>query len=65
MTQTAITRGRIRARALSTQLALSDSALAEYIQRCPPEHRWAFGPYLRGERDLAGDPIGEGVDAGG
>jgi hypothetical protein len=48
--------------ALRTQLALSDDEVAEYVARCPEEHRWAFGPYLRGERDLAGDEIGHGVE---
>ncbi|GAA1716477.1 hypothetical protein ACFTSF_10010 [Kribbella sp. NPDC056951] len=48
---------------LRTQLALSEDEIADYLERCPTEHRWAFGPYLRGERDLAGDAIGEGVDS--
>ncbi|WP_433020160.1 hypothetical protein [Kribbella sp. CA-294648] len=65
MAQTATASGRIRSRALSTQEALTEDELADYIRRCPPEHWWAFGSYLRAERDLAGDPIGEGVDAGG
>lgn len=37
--------------------ALSEAEIADYLSRCPTEHRWAFGPYLRGERDLAGDAI--------
>jgi hypothetical protein len=40
------------------QHALSEDEITEYLARCPPEHRWAFGPYLRGQRDLAGDEIG-------
>lgn len=47
---------------LRTQLALSEDEIAEYVARCPAEQRWAFGPYLRGERDLAGDEIGGGVE---
>jgi hypothetical protein len=45
------------------QHALSEEEYAAAMARCPSEHRWAFGAYLRGERDLAGDLIGEAVDS--
>jgi hypothetical protein len=48
--------------ALRAQQALSEAEIAAYLERCPVEHRWAFGPYLRGERDLAGDEIGNGAE---
>lgn len=48
--------------ALRTQHALSEDEITDYLAHCPPEHRWAFGPYLRGERDLAGDEIANGVE---
>lgn len=47
---------------LRTQHALSEAEIAAYVERCPAEHRWAFGAYLRGERDLAGDEIGSEVE---
>lgn len=49
--------------AAKAQHALSEDEITEYLARCPPEHRWAFGPYLRGQRDLAGDEIGSGDES--
>lgn len=42
---------------LGSQHALTEVEYDDLVARCPEEHRWAFGPYLRGERDLAGDLI--------
>jgi hypothetical protein len=56
-------RAMSRDHALASQHALSEEEYAEAMARCPAEHRWAFGAFLRGERDLAGDLIGEGVDS--
>ncbi|MFF0270056.1 hypothetical protein [Kribbella sp. NPDC004536] len=36
---------------------LSEDQIRGYVQRCPAEHRWAFEGWLRGERQLDGDPI--------
>ncbi|TDO46661.1 hypothetical protein EV643_11044 [Kribbella sp. VKM Ac-2527] len=57
-----MTQRAMRDLALRTQHALSEDEIADYVARCPVEHRWAFGPYLRGQRDLAGDEIGNGVE---
>jgi hypothetical protein len=47
-------------RAMSRDLALTNQhALSEEEYA---EQRWAFDAFLRGERDLAGDLIGESVD---
>jgi hypothetical protein len=53
MTQRAMSRDQV----LTSQHGLSEAEFADAMARCPEEHRWAFGPYLRGERDLAGDLI--------
>lgn len=55
-----MTQRAMRDATLRTQHALSEDEIAAYLERCPVEHRWAFGPYLRGERDLAGDEIDNG-----
>lgn len=39
------------------RLALTEAEITYYLSRCPSEHKWAFGAYLRGERDLAGDAV--------
>lgn len=57
-----MTHRAMKSLALRTAEALSEEEIAEYLERCPAEHRWAFGPYLRGQRDLAGDEIGDGVE---
>jgi hypothetical protein len=36
---------------------LSEEQIREYVERCPTENRWAFEGWLRGERQLDGDPI--------
>ncbi|MDX2969485.1 hypothetical protein PWY87_09095 [Kribbella solani] len=36
---------------------LSEEQIVEYVARCPAENRWAFEGWLRGERQLDGDPI--------
>lgn len=48
----------------SARLTLTEAEITYYLSRCPSEHRWAFGPYLRGERDLAGDVITTHPQAG-
>jgi hypothetical protein len=53
MTQRVMSRKHV----LRSQHALSEAEYDDLMARCPQEHRWAFGPYLRGERDLAGDLI--------
>jgi hypothetical protein len=57
-----MTRRAMRDHVLRTAEALSEEEIAEYLERCPAEHRWAFGPYLHGQRDLAGDEIGSGAE---
>jgi hypothetical protein len=49
--------GYTRADALRTQIALTDAEIAALVERCPPEHRWAFEGWLNGTRQLDGDPI--------
>jgi hypothetical protein len=46
---------------LRAQHALTEDELAAYMQRCPENQR-AFEGYLRGERSLAGDLDGQGVN---
>jgi hypothetical protein len=48
--------------ALRTQHALTEAEIQRLVDRCPPEHRWAFAGWLRGERQLDGDPIEPGND---
>ncbi|WP_432890136.1 hypothetical protein ACQPYH_12150 [Kribbella sp. CA-245084] len=36
---------------------MSEEQIREYVERCPAENRWAFEGWLRGERQLDGDPI--------
>ncbi|GAA3117293.1 hypothetical protein JOF29_006073 [Kribbella aluminosa] len=40
---------------------LTETERARLIERCPAGQRWAFGDWLRGTRDLAGDPVGYGA----
>lgn len=49
--------GYTRANALRTQDALTGDEIAALVERCPPEHRWAFEGWLKGTRQLDGDPI--------
>ena len=43
--------------ALRAQHALTEAEIKELVDRCPEENRWAFEGWLRGERELDGDPI--------
>ncbi|TWD82459.1 hypothetical protein FB561_3592 [Kribbella amoyensis] len=36
---------------------LSEREIQELVARCPEEQRWAFEGWLRGVRQLDGDPI--------
>ena len=37
---------------------LTEREIQELVARCPEEQRWAFEGWLRGVRQLDGDPIG-------
>jgi hypothetical protein len=47
---------------LRAQHALSEAELSALVERCPAGQRWAFEGWLRGERSLDGDLVGDGVD---
>jgi uncharacterized protein CbrC (UPF0167 family) len=37
---------------------LTEREIQELVARCPEQQRWAFEGWLRGVRQLDGDPIG-------
>ena len=37
---------------------LTEREIRELVARCPEQQRWAFEGWLRGVRQLDGDPIG-------